>query len=343
MNTYEIYQHSLRGKVAIKRGFSWPGFLFTFAWALAKQIWIAGLVMLVIAVGLGCVAFELRRSNPALCAALWVLFSLVIGIKGNAWFAWSLEGRGYNFLGLVPARTPAEAIAKVTTVGKNWPDEWNQAPPPVWFALVPRSLQQLIAVAGLTYRASWRFRLLPVLTVLLLAVVIGLPMLLRHDGTARGLTQIIITYSLGIIIFILGLATLWLACGTLAKDVEECQMQVVAVKPVPRWQIWLGKWAGIMTLNALLLGLAGLGVYMLIQIRAASLPAEQKTILQNELLVARASAREAQPDLDKAVEDELRARTQGQDLTGVDLQAVRKDIREQLKAVVQIVPSGYRR
>ncbi len=343
MNTYEIYQHPLRGNAAVKRGFSWPGFLFTFVWALAKQIWLLGGVLLVIAGGLSFVTFELGRNNPVLCGTLWVLFALVTGVKANSWLAWSLEGHGYGFLGLVPARTPAEALAKVTTVGKNWPDEWNQAATPLWFTLVPRSLQQLVAVAGLTYRAAWRFRLLPVLTVLLLSVVIGLPMLLRHDGTARGLTQIIITYSLGIIIFILGLATLWLACGTLAKDVEECQMQVVAVKPVPRWQIWLGKWAGIMTLNALLLGLAGLGVYMLIQIRAASLPPEQKTILQNELLVARASAREAQPDLDKAVEEELRARTQGQDLTGVDLQAVRKEIREQLKAAVQVVPSGFRR
>ena len=56
---------------------------------------------------------------------------------------------------------------------------------------------------------------------------------------------------------LLGLSTLWLACGTLARDIEECQMQVVAVKPIARWQIWLGKWLGIMSLNAALLGLAG--------------------------------------------------------------------------------------
>ena len=53
----------------------------------------------------------------------------------------------------------------------------------------------------------------------------------------------------------LGLSTLWLACGTLARDIEECQMQVVATKPIARWQIWLGKWLGIMSLNAALLAL----------------------------------------------------------------------------------------
>ena len=35
---------------------------------------------------------------------------------------------------------------------------------------------------------------------------------------------------------LLGLSTLWLGCGTLARDIEDCSMQVVAVKPVPRWQ-----------------------------------------------------------------------------------------------------------
>jgi len=31
-----------------------------------------------------------------------------------------------------------------------------------------------------------------------------------------------------------------------AADIEECQMQMVAVKPIARWQIWLGKWLGIL-------------------------------------------------------------------------------------------------
>lgn len=343
MNTYDIYQHPLRGKVAVKRGFSWPGFFLTFGWALWKRMWLVGGVLFLIAASLGYVRYELGRAQPILNAVLNWLFALVVGIKGNTWLAGELEGEGYRFLGIVPARTPAEALAKVATVGKDWPAEWNHAAPPLWFTLVPRSLQQLVAVAGLTWRASWRFRLIPVLTVLMLAVVVGLPLVIKHDGTARGLTQIIITYSLGLITFILGLATLWLACGTLAKDVEECNMQVVAVKPVPRWQIWLGKWLGIMTLNALLLGVTGLAVFVLVQIRAASLPKEQQAILRNELLVARASAREPAPAVEPAVEEELRKRTQGQDLTGVDLQTVRKEIREQLKAVVQIVPSGFRR
>ena len=71
-------------------------------------------------------------------------------------------------------------------------------------------------------------------------------------------------------------------------------MQMVAVKPIARWQIWLGKWLGIMSLNAALLALSGGSVYGLLQWRAARLPADEQTILRNEVLVARGSAKPAE-------------------------------------------------
>src|SRR5207244_8385358 len=107
----------------------------------------------------------------------------------------------------------------------------------------------------------FRFRLFLVITILLLASVVGLPLLIKDDGTARGFTQILLTYTLSTIASLLCLSTLWLACGTLARDIEECQIQVVATKPIARWQIWLGKWLGILSLNAALLALSRARVY----------------------------------------------------------------------------------
>src|SRR6476661_943652 len=126
-------------------------------------------------------------------------------------------------------------------------------------------MQRLFAIAKLTWKAAFRFRLFWVMTGLLLICVIGLPLLIKDDGTARGFTQILLTYTLSIITTLLGFSTLWLACGTLARDIEECQMQMVAVKPIARWRVWVGKWLGIMTLNAVLLAISGLGVYVLLQ------------------------------------------------------------------------------
>src|SRR6516165_8260293 len=165
-------------------------------------------------------------------------------------------------------------------------------------------MQRLFAIVTLTWRAAFRFKLFIVVAGLVLLAVLGLPLLIKTDGTARGFTQILLTYTLSTVSGLLGLSTLWLACGTLARDIEECQLQVVAVKPIARWQIWLGKWLGIMSLNAVLLALSGACVYGLLQWRATRLPAEERRILRNEVLVARGSLKP------KAFDEEIEQRTQ---------------------------------
>src|SRR5260370_37911775 len=108
-------------------------------------------------------------------------------------------------------------------------------------------MQRLLAITWLTWKAALRFRLFLVVAVLLLTSVVLLPLLIRDDGTARGFTQILLTYTLTTVSALLGLSTLWLSCVTLARDIDECQMQVVCVKPIARWQVWLGKWLALMS------------------------------------------------------------------------------------------------
>ena len=204
-------------------------------------------------------------------------------------------------------------------------------------------MQPLLAIACLTWKAAFRFRLFLVVAVLLLGTVVGLPLLIKDDGTARGFTQILLTYTLGTISALLGISTLWLACGTLARDIEDCTLQVVAIKPSARWQIWLGKWLGIMSLNAALLTLSGASVYGLLQWRATRLPADQQTVLRNEVLVARGSIKpatfekEIQADTDRLLRDRLHKNPD----TGANIAETRKQILEQVKAEYQVVPSGY--
>jgi hypothetical protein len=204
-------------------------------------------------------------------------------------------------------------------------------------------MQPLLAIACLTWKAAFRFRLFLVVAVLLLGSVVGLPLLIKDDGTARGFTQILLTYTLGTISALLGISTLWLACGTLARDIEECTVQVVAIKPIARWQIWLGKWLGIMSLNAALLTLSGASVYGLLQWRATRLPADQQKILRNEVLVSRGSVKPASFDKDIQAETDrlLRERLQKNPDSRADIPEARKQILEQVKAEYQIVPPGY--
>jgi hypothetical protein len=203
-------------------------------------------------------------------------------------------------------------------------------------------MQRILAIAWLTWKAALRFRLFLVIAMLLLAAVVGLPLIIKDDGTARGFTQILLTYTLSAITGLLGLSTLWLSCGTLARDIEECQIQVVATKPIARWQIWLGKWLGIVTLNAALLAISGACVFGMLQWRAAHLSAAEQTILRGQVLVARGAARPPNPaaDIDAEARQELKDRLKAHpELAGsAYLPEVERQIREQIKAPYQLVP-----
>lgn len=336
---FEILKHPHQGLAAVKHGFSWPAAILGWAWALPKRVWIPGVALLIVHAALALIATKLITENPGLLIAVGVGLQAFFGARANYLLSRSYQERGFLYQGLVPATSPSDAIAKFKAVGENIPAEWRLGVAPVLFTL-PTGLQQLLAVARLTIKAVVRYRLLPVLAVLLVLVVVGLPLALKHDGTARGLVQIVITYTLSAVTAILGLVTLWLATGTLARDVEDCSMQMVVVKPIARWRIWLGKWLGIMGLNFALLGLSGLTIYFLIQWRAASLPDKQQAILKNELLIARGSLKEPAPDLEADVEKYLKDRIKeiGQIASGADLKQVRKDVKEAIKAQYQAVP-----
>jgi ABC-type transport system involved in multi-copper enzyme maturation permease subunit len=130
-------------------------------------------------------------------------------------------------------------------------------------------------IARHTWRAAFRFRFFWVMAILLIAAVVGLPMAIKGDGTAEGLTQILITYTLSFAFFFLAAGTLWLSAGTLAQDIEDAQMQMIATKPIARWQIWMGKWIGIMALNIVLLAMVGVAILGVVEYRAQSLTGEE--------------------------------------------------------------------
>jgi hypothetical protein len=207
------------------------------------------------------------------------------------------------------------------------------------------AMQRLSAITWLTWKAAFRFRLFLVVTVLLLASVVVLPLLIKDDGTARGFTQILLTYTLSTITALLGLSTLWLACGTLARDIEECQLQMVAVKPIPRWQIWLGKWLGLVLLNGALLAISGASVYGLLLWRASRLPPDQQKILHEEVLVARGSAKRAsvEQEINEETDRRLKERLEKVPVEHDSIPEVRKQLHEQVKADYQVVPPAYTR
>jgi ABC-type transport system involved in multi-copper enzyme maturation permease subunit len=201
-------------------------------------------------------------------------------------------------------------------------------------------MNKIATIAGLTWKAAFRYRLFWILVALLAAAVVGLPLLLKDDGTAQGMVQILLTYTLSATATLLGFATLWLSCGTLAKDVEECQVQMVAVKPIARWQIWLGKWLGLLSLNAILLALAGVSIFILLQWRAGRLSPDQQKIVREDIFVSRASAREPLPNLAPTVDRIMKREVKDPStMSESDLAEKRQQITERLIGLRTVLPS----
>lgn len=110
MKQFKIFKNPMRQYEAVKIGWSWPGFFFTWIWAAVKGLWsiFAGLLALSIAMAI------IGAASPDIAALSWIVglgISLALGSNGNAMRETNLTGRGYRLQKIVVASTPEGAIA----------------------------------------------------------------------------------------------------------------------------------------------------------------------------------------------------------------------------------------
>ncbi len=349
-NKFGVFEHPAQGFRAVAVGFRvvdaiWA-FVLPFSYALAHGRFSAGVVLLLVDLVLGFLA----ATVPGIALSLLVTRSILTGMlaihwggQGASFKAESLEDRGFVFRGTIDALSAGSAVDLAKTGRADLKPERVLLARSA-FTMVPKALQPMAAIAALTWKAAFRFRLFWVLLFLLMVTVTVLPAVVKDDGTPRGFIQIMLTYTLSLMTVLLGFSTLWLACGTLAKDIEECQMQVVATKPVARWQIWMGKWIGLSLLNLALLSIAGASVYFFLLYRASRLPADQQAVLNNEILVARGTLREPMPDIKGDAEKMMVERLKNPEVAAsIDRATLRSISENQIKALHQVVMPGYLR
>ncbi|MFA5343748.1 MAG: hypothetical protein WC381_07275 [Kiritimatiellia bacterium] len=147
---------------------------------------------------------------------------------------------------------------------------------------------KILAISGLTLRAAIRSRVFGLLIAMVAICIVGLPLVIKSDGTAAGQTQLFIHYAFGLTIALLSIAAAWSAAGAVSLEVAGRQMHVLVTKPVHAAEIWLGKWLGLMTINLVMLGLAGGLIYGLLcwTTRSAALSADERASLREEVLTA---------------------------------------------------------
>ncbi len=339
---YEIYEGAESRREAVPLGISWSALLLGPLWLLLQRLWLAVPAYSLPLITVFRVLYVYQAGIWAYVAAL-AAHNLLMALRARSLMARRCERNGLSYVATIPGTDRANALAKLAQVGGTPLAEWRPRQIVSVPDFVPSSWRGFIGVVLLTLKAAFRFRLVLVLVSLLVSAVFLLPAVLKHDGTANGFTQILLSYTLTTITALLGCATLWLACGTLARDIDDFSLLSVVVKPIPRWQIWLAKWTGIMVLNAGLIALAGTIVYGLMMARANQLSPEEQSKLHNEVLVSRVSFRSPTPDISEDVERVFKERINQPGVRELGEAFVRKQIREQLQSSLMATPPQFER
>lgn len=200
-------------------------------------------------------------------------------------------------------------------------------------------MKRILAIARLTFWEGIRMRIVLVFVVVLIFVVLRLPFALRGDETLSGRLQTFLAYSLSALGVFLSLATVFLSCATLTKDIEQRSLHLVVTKPVSRFQILAGKWVGINVLNLLLIILSGLVIYgfaVFIKTRPEQFMRDRLK-LDDVVWTARAAALPTEPDFQAEARryvDEMAS--QGREFTQGKDEAIRQrtqEMREDWKRV----------
>ncbi len=137
-------------------------------------------------------------------------------------------------------------------------------------------------------------------TLLVILVVIGLPILplvLDPGERLEYRVQFFLNWALSSGGLLLALVTIFLATSSVCGDIDSQRIHMSLVKPLARWQYLLGKWLGIVLLDALLVALVGGGVFATAQTlrRMPAADAADRRAIDEEVFTARSVARPAHP------------------------------------------------
>lgn len=152
-------------------------------------------------------------------------------------------------------------------------------------------MRRVLAIAGMTMRAAMRSRLLLLAALGVALAVLGLPAVLRGDGTLGGQVQLLLFYPLGFAGILLSLGAAWGGAAMVAVEVDNGTADLLVTKPVRPVELWLGKWLGLLAWNFILLAAAALaiGIQVLWSVRGpSSAAAGEREQVERELLAAHA-------------------------------------------------------
>ncbi|MFH1371717.1 MAG: hypothetical protein ABII09_10600 [Planctomycetota bacterium] len=195
-------------------------------------------------------------------------------------------------------------------------------------------MRSIWAVAVNTVKQALRLKIVAVFIVLLLVLLPVMGLKMTGDGTLKGHLQAFVSYSLSLTTLLLALLTIFAATYTLTSDIKDRQVYTVLTKPIRRFEFVLGKFLGVLILDAGLLLLFSAIIYGI----TVSLPNfikaddEQIAEVRNEFFTARASLTPEEPDISTELDNVYnKLKESGELPAGVDEHPVaRRNYRKEL-------------
>ena len=169
----------------------------------------------------------------------------------------------------------------------------------------------VFAIARTVLAEAVRLKISVILIVLLILGLASLPGWLDPAEFLRYRVQVFLQYGTGGAYWVIAILTLAFSASTVSFDQRDKTIWQTMTKPVAAWQYVLGKWLGVVTLNAVLLSVCGAAVFQFTEY-LRSLPAagereayeiqggqlsEDRRILETQVLTARVSVECDPPDV----------------------------------------------
>jgi hypothetical protein len=155
----------------------------------------------------------------------------------------------------------------------------------------------VIAVARTIIEEAIGTRLTILLAVIVIISLPTLPLLLDPSERLAYRIQFFLAWSLSGATVLLAILSIALCCSSVCGDIDSKRIHMALAKPLQRWEYVLGKWLGVVALQAVLVALVGIGVYGFTA-ALARLPASDnldRLAVEEQVLTARAALRPSHP------------------------------------------------
>jgi len=194
-------------------------------------------------------------------------------------------------------------------------------------------MRSIWAVAANTIKQALRMKVAVVFIVLLVVLLGALGFSATGDGSLKGRCQSFVSYGLSLTSFLLCILTIVVSVYTLTSDIRDRQIYTVLTKPIRRFEYLLGKFLGVVVLDAGLVILFSAVIYTITILapRFYDASEDERARVRNEFFTARAGLKPAAVDVSEEVEASYERLKKGGQLEELFKGMSRKEIMARLR------------